>query len=464
MLVGGGSAVQSDWNVTSPTDASYIKNRPFYDDSVTTEHLGLSIDNADEIVEGGGLKLAENFNDCTTDITVNELYDVTVILDDDSEVKFTNIEAQDVSSAYGIPNAIALVLNESHNEMVALNAKMIWTGSDIAPQANAGGVTVITPYPDIRFWKTISVTQTVDNLQKIPQRFVDTDWNELSGQSVSFIKNKPFGEFIASNTVYKSDANNSSFVNGKDVVWCQYDTCLEYPDDTEYLDFNMIDDDGDSHELSHLIEHTLSDERIDVIDEWDFNGSIYYYFFSIYNHAHAVDVATNSYEYSENECVVVWYPDTGYGKGPANEIEFTNASISYVSVKKIDEKYLPNSQPQIVSDVTYSNTEQAVGTYYGKTLYQASTQIEKRANPGNLVTQMSIAFMNNVDLVFMVDHILFDWGTTGASLEKSIKGNGEFVKENYGGRDALDIHFDFSEIDNSHYVSGVARYYYTKKN
>ena len=186
---GGGESVQPDWNQNDDTQPDYVKNRPFYTgDPVETV---LVEETTAPFSEGNGLYVAEVPS--TFEATVGETYKV---------------------SWDGADYECACVAMDGTPLLLIGNMSIFGAGSDtgepfviiVYPNGNGMGIGTANTSAS----HTFSIGKTVAPVVKIDKKYlVQPDWNQNDENAADFVKNRPF--YVNSLVSVRNPGNSKAF-------------------------------------------------------------------------------------------------------------------------------------------------------------------------------------------------------------------------------------------------------------
>jgi len=349
---GGGSpsgAVQSDWNQNDSSKMSYIKNRPFYTEETSEDaifELGDFSDVPAFFVFDGYIDLPDDA----------ETVDAKVRLKDSGQwVDFKTTFQGEIDIAR-LPSRVTIIAGYVNGEMTmvcALNTELHETSTN--PPYVPGKITIMAASNIADALQLVDLHLISENITKIPQKYVATDWNDNDTDSTSFIKNRPFYDSrVPTNRFLIKDAQPTT-IQGVTVYYKNY-RLFDFPYTTgDNIQFSTISKSGQSVSATVTVrEGGNFDNTYSVlcIKDSDLYCGI------------TINEKFNGTEdiYSPGDCVVVFMEE-----GISDDIlgvELENVVIGEGELKKIDEKFLPPK-------VNYSTEEHEVGTWIdGSKLYE----------------------------------------------------------------------------------------------
>ena len=194
----GGSSVQSDWNQNDNSQPDYIKNRPFYDaGTVLAEVLPETTIPFDFDASMGGYMFLTTPGNEQLDIWNSDWTEMTVVWDGTTYVS----QAQYVDGMKCIGNVPFVMGTGDTNEpfMMFIDSGffIIFSLFDEIPEDTSSAETK---------YHTISLSCEVPNIIKIPTKYLyQPDWDEVDEFNGAYIKNKPFGIYMAGTVIFDGE-------------------------------------------------------------------------------------------------------------------------------------------------------------------------------------------------------------------------------------------------------------------
>ena len=170
------TGLQPDWLQNDPTASTYIQNRPFYSETVTTDYIPFTYANMDS-------ELGEGTYKQTIGLDIDKSYTVDIITDASTET--VTLEAVELSGGdLGEHSAVGLTLANKFKlyDGVVVVDKNTYASGD-------GAIYIIDPsVKEVRL-QNFQDTNIVHH--KIPGEYIEqTDWNENDPESPAYIKNR----------------------------------------------------------------------------------------------------------------------------------------------------------------------------------------------------------------------------------------------------------------------------------
>ena len=199
-----GAGVQSDYTMNNPEDPSYIKNREFYTEEISTEYPGKHIVITQDMIDSGFYD-GTMFNIPEGPLGLVEGKEYTVTLSTlPNPLKITATAGTIGDSTY------IQLSNDSPYVNILDNCKISGSGHSITYTADSKNYVLDLDSPAPEMEITISgegispTTKVTTVIHKIPGKYLtQPDYDVADTESPAYIKNRPFYSSIVSGIKYK---------------------------------------------------------------------------------------------------------------------------------------------------------------------------------------------------------------------------------------------------------------------
>ena len=162
-----GSGVQADWSTNNDSEASYIKNRPFYEKIETFENTVLDIANAYKTQDK-----VYTFKNLFNVPQIGNYYNIEVDISGYDTITLENIEVVDGTSYIGISNTPMITCELPDN----LGSCLCLFGVSVSGVAyeDAGAIILdCTESPEINKVTILNLSQTLETVYEVSGKFIE---------------------------------------------------------------------------------------------------------------------------------------------------------------------------------------------------------------------------------------------------------------------------------------------------